>query len=90
MTKPLPEPSRELTCRDLIEFLDDYVADRQPPELRVAFESHLAECRHCRDYLRTYSDTIAVARASLCDESRAGALPEDLVQAIVDSVRRHS
>lgn len=87
MTTQHPDTPRELSCRDLIEFLDDYVAGRQPDGLRVAFEAHLADCRHCRDYLRTYRDTVRIARSALRDESPAEDLPDDLVRAIVDSVK---
>lgn len=75
-----------MTCKELIEFLDDYYAGDQPAEVRAEFEKHLATCSECVDYLRTYENTVRLAQAaSLCDEPAATAddAPEELIQAIL-------
>jgi anti-sigma factor RsiW len=74
-----------ITCRELIEFLDDYVADRLASNVRERFESHLSVCRHCWDYLATYRETIALARGAMRSETAdaAAALPDELVRAIL-------
>ena len=74
------------TCRELIEFLDDYVGHQLPLAKKLAFEVHLAGCRDCRAYLRSYQQTIALAKAS-GEEREAPAMPEELVRAIVKAMR---
>lgn len=72
-----------LTCRQLIDFLDDYVEGTQPPDVRAAFEQHLSVCKACRDYLATYRDTIRLTRASGNDDAVTTGAPADLVRAIL-------
>ena len=81
---------RPMTCKALIEFLDDYVDGSLAPDARAQFEAHLAQCPPCVDYLRTYRDTIALARRA-CDETAdAGAapgVPEELVTVVLKAVK---
>lgn len=74
-----------LTCRELVEFLDDYTDGRLPGARREAFDAHLSGCPACAAYLRTYRDAVALGRASLraSDEDVPAAIPEQLVQAIL-------
>jgi anti-sigma factor RsiW len=78
-----------ITCRQLIEFLDDYVADEQPAEVRAIFEAHLAICSHCVDYLKTYRETIALSRRAYHknEEEVLKNAPEALVQAVLKATR---
>lgn len=80
----------ELTCREVIGFLDDYHGGALASDRRAAFDAHLQQCRHCRDYLRTYVDTIAMGRAALTDaaEQTPASLPAPLLDAILSAVRR--
>jgi len=77
-----------VTCRELIEFLDDYIADALPAAVRREFEWHLKLCPACREYLRTYRRTIDLERRSLADvdPSECDEMPDDLVQAIVTAM----
>ena len=72
-----------ITCRELIEFLDDYVADRLTPDVRQSFEHHLGVCPACRDFLKTYKDTTTLARGAMAYRTEDAAVPEDVVQAIL-------
>ncbi len=76
------------TCRELIDFLDDYAEDRLDPAARADFERHLALCSACRDYLKTYRDTIALARLSAVDDTPPAPPPPDLVKAIMNALER--
>jgi anti-sigma factor RsiW len=79
-----------LTCRQFIEFLDDYLAATQPPEVRADFERHVNACRHCADYLRTYRDTIVMAKAVIGaqpDASVPAEVPRELVGAVHRAIR---
>jgi len=77
-----------MTCRELIEFLDDYVDGRLSAMERAKFEVHLAICRDCRAYLRSYRDTIGMARSVAVAEEAATKMPEELVRAIMESRKR--
>ena len=51
-----------MSCRDVIEFLTDYVAGAVSEQERAVFESHLAKCPPCVAYLETYQITIKITR----------------------------
>jgi anti-sigma factor (TIGR02949 family) len=53
-----------VTCRELIEVLDDYLDGALSPELRAELERHLDECAPCRAYLATYRKTRALGAAA--------------------------
>jgi predicted anti-sigma-YlaC factor YlaD len=72
---------QDLTCRDLIEFLADYVEESLPAMQRIAFNEHLAICSDCRAYLDSYRKTIMLARKVGQIES-APELPPSLIRAI--------
>ena len=78
----------ELTCREFIDFLDDYVEGKQGADVRAKFERHLEDCPHCVDYLKTYRDTISLAR-DVCSADPSlpppDDVPEELIQAILNS-----
>ena len=68
---------REMSCREFIDFLDDYVAGKQADDVRAKFERHLEECPYCVDYLKTYKDTIALARKACAADPL---LPADVTE----------
>jgi anti-sigma factor RsiW len=72
--------ARESTCRDLAEFLHEYLEGDLAPEQRTVFERHLALCRECVVYLETYRSTIGLCRESAGAE-KPPPLPDDLVAA---------
>jgi anti-sigma factor RsiW len=64
----------ELTCKELVELVTDYVEGLLAPAERARFEAHLATCSGCRAYLEQMRQTIALLgslpEASLSDEAR--------------------
>jgi hypothetical protein len=50
-----------VTCRDAIDLLGDFLARELGPRDRVRLRLHLAGCRPCRAYLRTYRRTVRLA-----------------------------
>jgi hypothetical protein len=78
-----------MTCMEVAEFLMDYVERELPSRVRQEFDFHLRECPTCVQYLENYREAIRLARHAHSVEGPAdlGPLPEDLVRAILDSLR---
>jgi predicted anti-sigma-YlaC factor YlaD len=74
-----------MTCRELIEFLNDYVDDDLPDDQRKRFDEHLGLCSECRKYLATYRQTIRISKAAMKEQKAV--IPEKLVKAILASKR---
>ena len=49
-----------LTCRELVELVTDYLEGALPRTERARFESHIAACVNCREYLAQFQQTIAL------------------------------
>ena len=50
----------ELSCRELVELVTDYLENVLPPAERVRFEEHLIACPGCQTYLEQMRQTIDV------------------------------
>jgi predicted anti-sigma-YlaC factor YlaD len=48
----------DLTCRELVDLVTDYLEGALPPRDRLDFERHLVWCSFCRDYLDQMRTTI--------------------------------
>ena len=73
-----------MKCKELADFLLDYVSGDLPDESRTHFEFHLSKCRNCHEYLIEYQMTIKagkIASDEMSDEMRA--IPEELVKAVL-------
>jgi anti-sigma factor RsiW len=79
-----------MTCSELIEFLDAYLAGDLLPEVRGRFEEHLIECRDCLAYLRSYRDTVGLLRDAYrdADEDVPADVPPQLLRAILAARKR--
>ena len=78
-----------MTCRELAEFLMDYLDGALPEDDRHRFEGHLGECPDCVAYLQSYRAAVRLGR-SLCDEADdtpPAGMPEELVRAILAARR---
>lgn len=75
-----------MMCQGVIEFLMDYLNRELPDAQQAAFELHIAQCPSCINYLNSYRQTIALGR-SIAEEEADFALPEELVQAVLESSR---
>ncbi len=49
----------ELTCRELVELVTDYLEQALAEPERLRFEAHLTACEGCRDYLDQMRRTVA-------------------------------
>lgn len=48
----------ELTCRDIVELVTDYLEQALLPRTRVQFEEHIAKCEGCTNYVEQVRKTI--------------------------------
>lgn len=73
-----------ITCRELTDFIADYLDGRLEADQRREFDRHLAVCPSCVNYLDAYKATIALGKQSLApsDEPARGLAPEGLLKAI--------
>jgi len=76
-----------LTCQELITFLSDYVDQQLPADQTAAFERHLAICPECEAYLANFRAAILAARRA-CADPHPPRVPEQLVRAVLASLRR--
>lgn len=80
-----------MTCRQVVDFLADYLDGTLDRSVRTRFEAHVGECVACADYMRGYRDTIRLARdAARENDAAVAAMPAELVEAIVAAARRRS
>ncbi|HLW46313.1 MAG TPA: zf-HC2 domain-containing protein [bacterium] len=70
--------SDEMSCRDLVELVTDYLEDTMPAVERRRFEEHLGTCPPCRTYLDQMRQTLhalgRLPRESVSDEARQALL----------------
>lgn len=76
------DPRPYITCRQLIDFIADYVEGMLEEMARADFERHLGVCRSCQAYLATYRETTVLVRSLATDEA-AEDVPEELVRTIL-------
>ena len=72
-----------LTCREFVEFLDDYLGGVLPEHVVAHFHEHLSACPSCVAYARTYQDTVRLAKGSVGDDAPVSGVPEELIRAIL-------
>jgi predicted anti-sigma-YlaC factor YlaD len=70
-----------MTCREVVEFLMDYLDGQLSVAEQAIFDEHLGECCECVAYLHTYQKTIKLGK-SVCHDPDL-AVPEELIQAIL-------
>lgn len=78
-----------LTCREVSEFLMDYVGDTLDADVHAVFQSHVHACHNCETFLIQYRETIAAGRLACSDEGVADC-PEDLVQAVMAALMKET
>lgn len=74
-----------MNCREIIEFLMDYCDGELPEHVQACFEMHLQVCPPCETYLKTYRETILIAKRCVCENpaSACDEIPEPLIKAIL-------
>ena len=74
-----------MNCREIVEFLMDYIDDELPEHVKACFDMHLQMCPPCVEYLKSYRQTIQIAKTCCHDDpaSKCEQVPEELIQAIL-------
>jgi hypothetical protein len=73
-----------MKCRELAEFLNDYVSGELSQESRVHFEFHVSKCKNCHEYLVQYELTIKAGKMACGEMSdEMGPMPDELVKAVL-------
>jgi len=60
----------ELTCRELVELVTDYLDGALPDAERMRFESHIAACEGCDRYVEQIRTTVDLTRTTRTLEER--------------------
>jgi predicted anti-sigma-YlaC factor YlaD len=71
--------SNELTCKELVELVTDYLEGALAPTEHRRFEEHLAGCQGCRNYLQQMRETIRLT-GKLTEEAIEPQAKEALLQ----------
>jgi anti-sigma factor RsiW len=72
--------SDDLSCRELVELVTDYLEGALPPAEQARFEEHLAGCFKCGNYLEQMHRTIRTL-GRLTEDAVAPVAREQLLQA---------
>ena len=78
-----------MTCRELVDFIADYLSEALPAETRAQFERHLGACSNCGMYLDGYRETVKLGQCAFDDPDAPvpDTVPEELVKAILAARR---
>lgn len=72
-------------CKQFVEDVTGYLEGTLPADVVSLIEEHLADCPHCREYLKEMRRTIANAGA--LSEEDVDAMPADLRNRLLDAFR---
>ena len=71
--------SNELSCKEVVELVTDYLEQALLPEMRARVDEHLIDCPSCTIYYGQVRQTIAALR-KLTDEAMFPETREELLQ----------
>ncbi len=70
----------DLTCREVVELVTDYLEARLPADERTRFELHLVYCDACRTYVHQMRQVLATT-GKLTEESVPPEMRDSLLRA---------
>lgn len=76
-----------MNCREISQFLMEYVGETLERDVHDNFESHLGACPNCHTFLVQYRDTILAGQLA-CKDDDCSEVPEDLVRAVLAAISR--
>jgi anti-sigma factor RsiW len=78
-------PASELSCKEMVEVMTDYLDGTLSPADRARFEAHLPGCRGCRAYLGQMRRTIALLGTLKAEKEEP--VSEETKRRLVDVLR---
>jgi anti-sigma factor (TIGR02949 family) len=75
-------PHPDLTCKEIVELVTEYLEGKLPHDERTRFEMHLCYC----DWCVTYLDQMRAVKA-LSAEAVEEAIPEETRDALLEAFR---
>jgi anti-sigma factor RsiW len=72
-------------CRQFVEDVTAYLDGALPEDVMALVEGHLADCPHCREYLRQMRQTVAMTRS--LSEDDVDAMPADVRDRLLQAFR---
>lgn len=85
MTPKPSQPASVISCKQLYDFLGEYVDGTLAAPQRDEFERHIRVCPSCQAYLDGYRRTIALGRVAY--DAPDAAQPAAAPRGILDAVR---
>jgi len=73
----------EMTCKELVELVTDYLEGTLPADVRLQMEKHLAGCDGCTHYLEQMRQTIRLT-GQVREETLTTGQREDLLRLFRD------
>jgi anti-sigma factor RsiW len=73
-----PGPS----CKEVCEFLSDFVDGQMSDARRLAFDAHLKACPPCAAYMEQFAATIKLSKKCCCPGKPELPVPDDLISAV--------
>ena len=73
-----------MTCRELVDFLMEYLEGDLPEDTRSVFEEHVGFCPPCKAYLDTYRVTVTLGQG-VCGDPE-GPVPDDVPEQLVQAI----
>jgi anti-sigma factor RsiW len=70
----------DLSCREVVELVTDWLEGALPPRERARFELHLAACEGCAVYVEQMRETVRIA-GRLDEQDLEPAVRDELVAA---------
>lgn len=79
-----------MSCKEVTDFLSEYLDGELPLRQRLVFKVHLLACRNCRRYLAAYSATVRMTQSfrNQTPSESLQPIPDELVQAILAARRK--
>jgi anti-sigma factor RsiW len=72
----------DLSCKELVELVTEYLEDSLSPAERARFDAHLGDCEGCHTYLEQMRQTIS-ALGTIEEET----LPEEAKRILLEAYR---
>ncbi len=80
---------RNLTCKEVLQHLVEYLEQELAPELHQAIQSHIEKCPFCQRLVESYKRTIALFKKANHIEPPKGS-KERLKKRIIDQLAKQT